>query len=203
MQLSLKEQSPPSKMPRLTTQPPHNYGFHPRFPTEEIELEEGFEDHSEDEKFSLSVTSRNEEPGARVIRKSMVNRSCINTCNFSCRNLSDIPPEIRESTPSRLAGIQKIDLSFNNITSLAGVAFEGLVSLKELMVNDNHLLEVHHHTLNFCRQLRLVNLTNNQLTILPPLTAPSFILARGNPFKLITALLVKLTQLEFVTLDWL
>jgi Leucine rich repeat len=40
MQLSLKEQhSTPSKSPRPTTQPLHNYGFHPRLPTEEIELE--------------------------------------------------------------------------------------------------------------------------------------------------------------------
>jgi hypothetical protein len=39
MQLSLKEESLPSKLPKPTTQPLHNYGFHPRFPTEEIELE--------------------------------------------------------------------------------------------------------------------------------------------------------------------
>lgn len=132
----------------------------------------------------------------------MVNRSCINTCNFSCRNLSQIPSEIKESSPLRLAGIQKIDLSYNNIASLSGVPFEQLSSLKELMVNDNHLMEVPHHALNCCRQLRVVNLTNNQLTLLPPLTAPSFILARGNPLRLVTAQLVKLTQLEFVTLDW-
>lgn len=60
-----------------------------------------------------------------------------------------------------------------------------------------------HYGLNLCRQLRLVSLTNNQLTLLPLLTAPSFLLARGNPFRLITSQLIKLTQLEFVTFDWL
>jgi Leucine-rich repeat (LRR) protein len=152
-------------------------------------------EENDDEKFSLSVTSRNEEPEIRIIRRSMVNRSCINTCSFSCRNLSQVPSEIRESPTVRLAGIQKIDLSFNNITSLTGIPFEQLTSLKELMANDNQLQEVPHHSLNYCRQLRLVNLTNNQLTLLPPLTAPSFLLARGNPFRLITAQLVKLAQL--------
>lgn len=133
----------------------------------------------------------------------MVNRSCINTCTFSCRNLSQIPSEIKESSISRLIGIQKIDLSFNSLATLTGIPFEQLGSLKELNVNDNHLLELPHHSLNCCRQLRLVNLTNNKLTLLPPLTAPSFVLARGNPLRLITAQLIRLTQLEFVTIDWL
>lgn len=133
----------------------------------------------------------------------MVNRSCINTCNFSCRNLSQIPPEITESSASRVAGLQKVDLSFNSISSLAGVPFEEMASLKELAVNDNHLLELPHHALNCCRQLKLLNLSNNQLTLLPPLTSPSFILARGNPFRLVTSQLVRLNQLEFVTFDWL
>jgi hypothetical protein len=38
---------------------------------------------------------------------------------------------------------------------------------------------------------------------MPPLIFPSFILAKGNPLRLITAQLVKLTQLEFITIDWL
>jgi hypothetical protein len=124
MQLSLKEDYQLSRPPQPNTITIHNYGFHPRFPTEELSLEEGLDDHNEDEHFSLSVTSRNEEPEIRIIRKSMVNRSCINTCNFSCRNLTLIPSEIKESTVSRLAGIQKIDLSFNSLASIKDVPFE-------------------------------------------------------------------------------
>lgn len=51
----------------------------------------------------------------------MVNRSCINTSSYTCRNLTEVPPEIKEGT--RLSGIQKLDLSFNSINSIAGVAF--------------------------------------------------------------------------------
>jgi Leucine-rich repeat (LRR) protein len=114
-----------------------------------------------------------------------------------------VPPEIRESSATRLAGIQKIDLSFNNIVSLDGIPFEQLWSLKELVANDNQLKEIPHHSLNCCRQLRLVNLTSNQLTLLPPLTAPSFMMFRSNPLRLVTAQLVNLAQIEFVSFDWL
>jgi Leucine-rich repeat (LRR) protein len=133
----------------------------------------------------------------------MVNRSCINTCSFSCRNLTQIPAEIKEASANRLNGIQKIDLSFNNLVSIAGIQYDQLYSLKELMINDNQISEIPHHSLSNCKQLRLINITNNQLTLLPPLTTPSFILAKGNPLRLITSQLKKLTQLEFVTFDWL
>lgn len=71
------------------------------------------------------------------------------------------------------------------------------------MLNDNRLGELPHNALNCCRQLRLVNISNNQLSLLPPLTSPSFILARGNPLRLVTAQLHRLLQIEFVTFDWL
>ena len=71
------------------------------------------------------------------------------------------------------------------------------------MLNDNQICEIPHHSMNNCKQLRLVNLSSNQLTLIPPLTAPSYILARNNPVKLITSQMRKLAQLEFVTLDWM
>lgn len=71
------------------------------------------------------------------------------------------------------------------------------------MLNDNQIVELHHHPMNKCKQLRLINLSNNQLTLIPPLTSPSYILARNNPVKLITAQMRKLGNLEFVTLDWM
>ena len=36
MQLSLKEDTFPAKPAKPTTLPLHNYGFHPRFPTEDL-----------------------------------------------------------------------------------------------------------------------------------------------------------------------
>ena len=71
------------------------------------------------------------------------------------------------------------------------------------MLNDNQICEIPHHAMNNCKQLRLVNLSSNQLTLIPPLTSPSYILARNNPVKLITSQMRKLAQLEFVTLDWM
>ncbi len=68
----------------------------------------------------------------------MVNRSCINTSNFSCRNLQELPFEITDSS-EKLSGIQKIDLSFNNIVSINSINFGQLISLKELVINDNHI----------------------------------------------------------------
>lgn len=53
----------------------------------------------------------------------MVNRSCINTCNYSCRHLSEIPCELRESSMSKLIGLQKIDLSYNSLSDIEDIFF--------------------------------------------------------------------------------
>jgi Leucine-rich repeat (LRR) protein len=69
----------------------------------------------------------------------MVNLSCINTLNHSCRNLDSIPAELIENSSIRLSAVQKLDISFNNISSLEDISFEKFTSLKELMLNDNQI----------------------------------------------------------------
>ena len=144
------------------------------------------EPNNEEDPFCLTVTSRNDEPKMRVIRRSMINRSCINTINYSGRSITEIPEEI-QITSARLAGIQKIDISFNDISSINELKFDQFNSLKELILNDNQIVELPHHSLNSCRQLRLINVCNNRIVLLPPLTVVSFILAKNNPFRLVTA----------------
>ena len=57
--------------------------------------------------------------------------------------------------------------------------------------------------MNLCKGLKFINISSNKLYILPPLTRPSFVEARLNPFRLVTSDLVKLSQIEFITFDWL
>jgi Leucine-rich repeat (LRR) protein len=99
--------------------------------------------------------------------------------------------------------VQKIDLSFNNISDIHGILFSKMNSLKELLLNDNSISELPFSEMNQCRGLKLVNVNNNKLYILPPLTRPSFLEARMNPLRLVTSELVRLNQIEFVTFDWL
>lgn len=68
-------------------------------------------------------------------------------------------------------------------------------SLKELILNDNNISELPFSEINQCRALKLINISNNRLYILPPLTRPSYIEARLNPLRLVTAQLVRLSQI--------
>jgi hypothetical protein len=44
----------------------------------------------------MTITDRRPEEMGRAIKKSVVNRSCINTLNYNCRDLLGIPPELSE-----------------------------------------------------------------------------------------------------------
>lgn len=76
-------------------------------------------------------------------------------------------------------------------------------SLKELILRDNQVRELPFQRLNLCKGLRLLDLTNNQLTLIPPLQTVAYLQARGNPLRLITARLLQLPLLEFLSCDWL
>ena len=71
----------------------------------------------------------------------MINRSCINTLNFCYKSLSSIPAELTEVS-SKLAQIQKLDLSFNTLADIHDIRFSKLVSLKEFVLNDNVITEL-------------------------------------------------------------
>ena len=68
----------------------------------------------------MTVTDRRvyDQPELRVIKKSMVNRSCINTINFCYKKLEEVPPELGLRGDSKLEHIQKLDLSFNQISDI-------------------------------------------------------------------------------------
>jgi len=131
----------------------------------------------------------------------MVNLSCINTLNHSCRNLDSIPAELTENSPLRLSGVQKLDLSFNNISSLEDLSFQKFTSLKELMLNDNQINELPYHSINRCNLLRILNISHNQLKTLPPITSPNYILARGNPLQIISSQFRNIDKIEFINFD--
>jgi len=48
-------------------------------------------------------------------------------------------------------------------------------SLKELLLNDNKISELPFVEINKCKGLRLINLNNNQLYIMPALTKISYL----------------------------
>jgi Leucine-rich repeat (LRR) protein len=157
-----------------------------------------------EETFNMTVTERRKDVVAesRTIKRSMVNRSCMNSLNFCYKSLGAVPSELRDGS-TKLGHIQKVDLSFNNISDIHQLPFARLTSLKELLLNDNLISELPFSEINRCKGLRLINLSNNQLYILPALNRPTFIEARNNPFRLVTAELLKMPQLEFATFDWL
>lgn len=87
----------------------------------------------------MTITDRRPEEMRRIIKRSVVNRSCINTLNYNCRDLDSIPPELGEQSINKLSQVQKIDLSFNNISDIHGILFSKMDSLKELILNDNSI----------------------------------------------------------------
>jgi hypothetical protein len=78
----------------------------------------------EEDNFTLLPSSRPEEDPAppRSIKRSVVNRSCINTCSHSNRALSLVPDSLRLGH-SKLSALQRLDLSCNNLLSVELLAF--------------------------------------------------------------------------------
>ena len=150
----------------------------------------------------MSISAR-KQPSARRINPSMVNLSCINTLNHSCRNLDSVPAELIQNSSLRLSGVQKLDLSFNSISSLEDLSFEKFSSLKELMLNDNQINSLPYHSINRCKLLRILNISHNQLKTLPPISSPNYILARGNPLQIISSHFRNIDKIEFINFDWL
>lgn len=103
----------------------------------------------------------------------------------------------------RFSGVQKLDLSFNSISSLDDLSFDKFTSLKELMLNDNQIDELPYHSINRCKLLRILNISHNHLKTLPPISSPNYILARGNPFQIISSQFRNIDKIEFINFDWL
>lgn len=102
-----------------------------------------------------------------------------------------------------MPNIQKIDLSSNHIVSIESIDFSHLTSLKELILNDNEIVDLPHDHINLCKHLKNLNLNNNRINVINAMDKLAYLQLRGNPIKLITSKLVKLPYLQFVTCDWL
>ena len=193
MHLALRQNYLPQK---LTAASRNNTLKVPGCPGQESPSRDPNDSHPE-ESFNITVTDRKalDQPESRIIKKSMVNRSCINIMNFCYKKLEEIPPELSIKGDSKLQNIQKLDLSFNKISDIHGVCFFKLTSLKELLLNDNIITELPFSEINQCKGLKYINLNNNKLYILPTLLKVAYIEARSNPLRLVTSELVRLPQL--------
>jgi hypothetical protein len=94
MNLAFKENNPSL---RSSASINNNPLAKPRCSTEEQFQDEDSEEYPEEDRDAFNVTiteRRTEEPPIRTIKRSMINRSCINTLVFNCKDLEAIPREL-------------------------------------------------------------------------------------------------------------
>ncbi|KAK9745235.1 Leucine rich repeat [Popillia japonica] len=134
-----------------------------------------------------------EEFRTRYAGECLIDNACPAACscdgtivNCSGRNLKEIPRDIPLYTRElllndneiekiksdglfgRLPNLIKLDLRRNQIMGIEENSFEGALSISELLLSDNKLLEVHNKMFLGLHNLKILSLNNNKITCVMP-----------------------------------
>ena len=135
-------------------------------------------------------------------------------------NVADRTPQVRDAivvaagvnaptevTDTHLASVTSLSLGLSNITSLRAGDFQGLTSLRVLLLNNNQLTVLPETVFKGLTSLQVLLLNNNQLTALPVgafdgLTSLQLLLLNNNRLSVLpNGVFSGLTSLQYLNLD--